>query len=170
MTVVIDAEAAHGLPAWQTEHLLGGVPRSYDLDVADASLDLHLGLQVVVGLAEVNLSVRPHHAKAAEVDELVALDRGPAALVLPAAHLDHDVHLSMLTGGIRLSQGDGQVAAPLQEPTTARVHRSDRGSSSGHRTSWEFGGTGVRGVNAAESSRTLITAPRPLRGSSRQRS
>lgn len=131
MTVVIDAEAAHGLPAWQAEHLLGGVPRSYDLDVADASLDLHLGLQVVVGLAEVNLSVRPHHAKAAEVDELVALDRGPAALVLPAAHLDHDVHLSMLTGGIRLSQGDGQVAAPPQEPTTARVHRSDRGSATG---------------------------------------
>lgn len=138
VAVVIGVEATHGLPARQAENPLGRVPGSHDLNVADAPLDLQLRLQVVVGLAEVNVIVRPHYAQTAEVDELVTLDRGPAALVLPAAYLDDDVHLSMLTGGIGLSQGTAarqrrcrsqrhqKCAAPVEDRSPATVPARER--------------------------------------------
>jgi hypothetical protein len=46
----------------------------------------------VVRLDETRQAVRPRVADAPEVDELVALDGLPTALVLPVAHLDDDVH------------------------------------------------------------------------------
>ena len=47
---------------------------------------------MVVSLDEANLAVRARPADAVEVDELVALDGFPTAVVLPATYLHDDVH------------------------------------------------------------------------------
>ncbi len=99
VAVVLVVEAPQGLPARQAKDWLSRLPEARDLDVADSSLDPDPGLQVMVGLAEVDLAVRCRDAEAAEVDQLVTLDRGPAARVLPAAHFHHDIHLLMVFSG-----------------------------------------------------------------------
>ncbi|CAA9324047.1 MAG: hypothetical protein AVDCRST_MAG07-1424 [uncultured Frankineae bacterium] len=63
------------------------------MDVPDSSLHPDIGLQLMMGLAEVHLAVRCQDAEAAEIHQLVPLDGGPAARVLPSAYFHHDVHL-----------------------------------------------------------------------------
>jgi len=99
VAVVLGVEAPQGLPARQAKYRLSRSSEARDLDVADSSPDPEPRLEVMVGLAEVDLAVRSRDAEAAEVDELVTLDRKPAALVLPATHFHHDVHLLMVTSG-----------------------------------------------------------------------
>jgi len=123
VAVVLGVEAPQGFPARQAKYRLSGSPEARHLDVADSSPDPEPRLQVMVGLAEVDLAVRSRDAEAAEVDELVALDRGPAALVLPAAHSHHDVHLLMVTNGGDVGKRAGAVTGPLRELVTA-----DRGA------------------------------------------
>lgn len=104
VAVVLVVEAPQGLPARQAKDRLSRLPEARDLDVADSSLHPDPGLQVMMGLAEVDLTVRCHDAEAAEVDQLVPLDRGPAARPLPAAYSHHDVHLLMVPSGSDVSK------------------------------------------------------------------
>jgi hypothetical protein len=98
VAVVLVVEAPQGLPARQAKDWLSRLPEARYLDVADSSLNPgHPGLQVVAGFAEVDLAVRSRDAEAGEVDQLVTLDRGPAARVFPAAHSHHDIHLLMVS-------------------------------------------------------------------------
>ncbi len=99
VAVVLVVVAPQGLPARQAKDWLSRLPEARDVDVADPSLHPDLGLLVVMGLAEVDLTVRCHDADAAKVDQLVTLDRGPAARVLPTAYFHHDVHLLMVPSG-----------------------------------------------------------------------
>ncbi len=92
VAVVIVVVAPQCLPARQAKNWLSRLPGARDVDVADSSLHPDLGLRVVMGLVEVDLALRFHDADAAEVDQLVTLDRGPAAGMLATAHFHHDVH------------------------------------------------------------------------------
>ena len=63
-----------------------------DVDVPHSSPDAHLRLEVVVRLDQRLPAVVVRAAQAPEVDQGVPLDGLTAALVLPAAHHDDDVH------------------------------------------------------------------------------
>ena len=117
VAVVLVVEAPQGLATRQAKDRLSRLSEARDLDVADSSLHPCLGLQVMMGLAEVDLAARCQDAEAAEVDHLVALDRGPAARVLPAAYSHHDVHLLMVPSGNDASKRPAALRVVPRIPT-----------------------------------------------------
>ena len=92
MAVVVIVEAPQGRSTRYAEDRLGGPSVLHHPDLGHPSSDSLIGIDVVVRLDEAHPAVRVCPADAVEVDELVALDGFPAALVLPATHLHDDVH------------------------------------------------------------------------------
>ena len=95
MAVVAIVVAPQRLPARYAKDWLRSPVFPDHLDFDHPSVDPLIGCDVesaVVRFDEAHLAVRPRIADALEVDELVALDGFPAALVLPVAYLHDDVH------------------------------------------------------------------------------
>ena len=88
------------------------------MDVADSSLHADVRSHVVMRLAEFDLADRCRDADAAEVDQLVALEGGPAARVLPTAYSHHDVHLLIVPRSGDLSEEGRWLDGLRREPVT----------------------------------------------------
>ncbi|NDI46413.1 ABC transporter ATP-binding protein [Goekera deserti] len=110
MTVVAILEAAQLTSTRHAEDRRDGSSGAAHLYVGDTSGDLHVRRDVeatVVALYEPQPTVRVRVRDAGEVHELVTLDGLPAALVLPATHLDDDVHDEQLCPAVATRRAAG---------------------------------------------------------------
>lgn len=103
--VVLVVKSAQGHAAGNAKNWCRGTILSKHENVHDATADTSFDRGVVVGLDQPHLSIGVPPTKTAQVDYIVAFDRGAAAFVLPIAHFDCDSQGCSFRGSCRHVSG-----------------------------------------------------------------
>ena len=136
MTVIGLVETSERFSAGQPLNGLHLAIRAYHYQVGDSALDAHVGVIVVVRLDQTHMTARSNAANTTERNQLSSLDGRPAALVLPAAYLDDDVHPGSLLG-----HGQGTAQGSVDSSPVSPDGSLEGSSSCPSRSRWSSGVT-----------------------------